>query len=300
MSEVVSGRTYFSVPPPPPQMNNISSRFCLQTSPVTGTYPEDDSRSLGNKAYDSIVKCNSKQWATDVGPPCLSFGHCVDGVLQKGPQCGFAALIMAAHIWKKDDLTLDLLVKIGKQKGYTIQGELFSAYFMEDLAQEFCSAQVVDSANLCPNVIWECLLQGYLLLVPYDSDKNYHPCLQNGHKAHWALLTGCFLVLKESAEIFLNKYFERDSNVPRLFHAEVDGPVDGVLSKKLLGYMENAFVYTMQGKSRRPGVWSLKDLIASNQNLFKVSPGRNNETYVIPPNGIENELCGKIVILKPN
>ncbi|CAE1258186.1 unnamed protein product [Acanthosepion pharaonis] len=228
MSEVVSGRTYFSVPPPPPQMNNISSRFCLQTSPVTGTYPEDDSRSLGNKAYDSIVKCNSKQWATDVGPPCLSFGHCVDGVLQKGPQCGFAALIMAAHIWKKDDLTLDLLVKIGKQKGYTIQGELFSAYFMEDLAQEFCSAQVVDSANLCPNVIWECLLQGYLLLVPYDSDKNYHPCLQNGHKAHWALLTGCFLVLKESAEIFLNKYFERDSNVPRLFHAEVDGPVDGI------------------------------------------------------------------------
>ena len=107
-------------------------------------------------------------------------------------------------------------------------------------------------------------------------------------------------MLKESAETFLEKYFERDPDLPPLFHAEVDGPVDHVLCNKLLSNVDNAFVYTMQGKSRRPGVWSLKDLIASNQNLFKVSPGRNNETYVIPPNGIENELCGKIVILKPN
>lgn len=281
-------------------MNNTSSRCCLQMSPVSGTYPEDDSKSLGNKAYDCIVSSNTRRWTTDLGPLCLSFGHYAEGVLQKGPQCGFAALYMAAQIWKKDDLTLDLLVKIGKQKGYTIQGELFSAYFMEDLAQEFCSAQVVDSAHLCPNVIWECLLQGFLLLVPYDSDKNYHPCLQNGHKAHWALLTGCFLVLKESAETFLEENFERDPGLPPLFHAEIESSVDTVLCNKLLSNVENAFVYTMQGKSRRPGVWSLKDLLASNQNLFKVSPVRNNETYVIPPNGIENELCGKIVILKPN
>ncbi|GAB1607576.1 UPF0692 protein C19orf54 homolog [Argonauta hians] len=343
MSDVRHGRIYFSVPPPPPPPPPVqptaappppptapppvppprapsSPPFPMQAGTTTApttiptmtsvtvpvcavTDPEEDSRSLGYKAYQTLVNSRIKgSDPTQPRPVCLSFGHSVDGVLQKGPQCGFVALYMGARVWKMDSLSLDQLVNIGQRKGYTIQGELFSAYFMEDLAKEFCCSQVVDSAQLCLNVIWECLLKGYLILVPYDSDKNYQPCLKQGHKAHWSLLTGCFMVLKSTCEPYLKSCFEQDLDEPSLFHADIE---DGdrldtpEIRKNLVGNVEEIFVYTMQGKSRRPGIWSLSELFASNQNLLQVSPGRNNETYVIPPNGIENELCGKIVLLRP-
>ncbi|XP_036365564.1 UPF0692 protein C19orf54 homolog isoform X3 [Octopus sinensis] len=323
MSDVSNGRFYFSVPPPPPPQPppqptdrnlRVLSQLCMQAAtpmtssrsaimPVTTvTFPDEDSRSLGYKAYHTLINgrsCNGSD-SSQPRPVCLSFGHSVEGVLQKGPQCGFAALYMGARLWKMDSFSLDRLVNIGQQKGYTIQGELFSAYFMEDLAREFCYSQVVDTAKLCLNVIWECLLQGYLILVPYDSDKNYQPCLKRGHKAHWSLLTGCFIVLKHSCKPFLQNCFEQDLDEPSLFHTDIDEDhIDPEVRKNLVNNIEEIFVYTMQGKSRRPGIWSLRDLFASNQNLIQVSPVRNNETYVIPPNGIENELCGKIVLLRP-
>ena len=34
------------------------------------------------------------------------------------------------------------------------------------------------------------LLRGMPVLVPYDNDRNFEPILQNGHKAHWAIITG--------------------------------------------------------------------------------------------------------------
>lgn len=33
-------------------------------------------------------------------------------------------------------------------------------------------------------------LKKALIIVPYDCDRNFEPCLQNGTKAHWALIVG--------------------------------------------------------------------------------------------------------------
>lgn len=29
-----------------------------------------------------------------------------------------------------------------------------------------------------------------IIILRYDSDLNHHPCCRQGHKAHWAVLTG--------------------------------------------------------------------------------------------------------------
>ena len=54
-----------------------------------------------------------------------------------------------------------------------------------------CTAQVFEG-NLYGNQleILKHLLHGNPVLIPYDNDKNFEPCLRNGHKAHWALATG--------------------------------------------------------------------------------------------------------------
>ncbi|CAI9735919.1 Hypothetical predicted protein [Octopus vulgaris] len=298
MSDVSNGRIYFSVPPPPPPQPppqptdrnlRVLSQLCMQAAtpmtssrstitPVTTvTFPDEDSRSLGYKAYHTLIngRCNGSD-SSQPRPVCLSFGHSVEGVLQKGPQCGFAALYMGARLWKMDSFSLDRLVNIGQQKGYTIQGELFSAYFMEDLAREFCYSQVVDTAKLCLNVIWECLLQGYLILVPYDSDKNYQPCLKRGHKAHWSLLTGCFIVLKHSCKPFLQNCFEQDLDEPSLFHTDIDEDhIDPEVRKNLVNNIEEIFVYTMQGKSHNRSKRRNVDIAPIDPDLVIVNTDRS-------------------------
>ena len=54
-----------------------------------------------------------------------------------------------------------------------------------------CKAEVYDG-NLFENrvEIVQHILLGHPILVPYDNDRNFEPCLRNGHKAHWAILTG--------------------------------------------------------------------------------------------------------------
>jgi hypothetical protein len=62
----------------------------------------------------------------------------------------------------------------------------------------------------------------------------------------------------------------------------------------------DVFVFGVQGKSQRVGLWSLDRLLDSNANLREVDPGREAEVdqYVLPPEGIQQVLCHKIVVLQ--
>ena len=58
-------------------------------------------------------------------------------------------------------------------------------------------------------------------------------------------------------------------------------------------------VYAKQGKSKHTGVWNAKTLVESCCNLIEIDPGRleDGESYMFPEKGIEEELCGKVVVL---
>lgn len=87
---------------------------------------------------------------------------------------------------------LDNLLSMARSKGYSQQGEMYSAENLGQLAKEFygLGCQVISYGFEDHQFIVSELLKGSAVLVPYDADKNHKPCLENGHKAHWALLTG--------------------------------------------------------------------------------------------------------------
>lgn len=80
-------------------------------------------------------------------------------------------------------------------------GEMFSAQgllqlFIDNLkfanlnSRERVRAYIYDG-HLESEFIREKLKRHCMLLVPYDADKrNHEPTLENGHKAHWALIIG--------------------------------------------------------------------------------------------------------------
>lgn len=87
---------------------------------------------------------------------------------------------------------LDNLLDMARSKGYSHQGEMYSTENLGQLAKEFygLGCQVISYGFEDHHFIMSELLKGSAVLVPYDADKNHKPCLENGHKAHWALLTG--------------------------------------------------------------------------------------------------------------
>ncbi|WAR19495.1 CS054-like protein [Mya arenaria] len=58
-------------------------------------------------------------------------------------------------------------------------------------------------------------------------------------------------------------------------------------------------VYAKQGKSKYTGIWNAKTLVESCCNLIEIDPQRlrDEENYAFPDKGIEEELCGKVVVL---
>ena len=91
---------------------------------------------------------------------------------------------------------LDDLLTMATSKGFSNQGEMYSAENLAQLAKEFYGLEclVISDGFEDNQFIVSELLKGSAVLVPYDADKNHKPCLENGHKAHWALFTGQSLI----------------------------------------------------------------------------------------------------------
>lgn len=58
-------------------------------------------------------------------------------------------------------------------------------------------------------------------------------------------------------------------------------------------------VYAKQGKSKHTGIWNAKTLVESCCNLIEIDPERlqDGDNYTFPDKGIQEELCGKVVVL---
>ncbi|CAL1546094.1 unnamed protein product [Lymnaea stagnalis] len=215
---------------------------------------------------------------------------------------------MASELIGGQCVTTEDVFEEAKVKFYTKQGEMFSAQAISDLASHFlcCGVECIKLRNspttqmLDGHEIIGHLLKGNLVLVPYDADRNHGPCQKKGHKAHWALLTGFFAAIQiTEAPEYLTIECEKDSEIPTLYYWS-NLPTKPC-SEKIISFIESNkdfYVFGHHGKSKYAGVWSLDDLLLSNDNLMEAGPERNSEEYVMPPGGVEAGLRSQIVVLK--
>lgn len=229
------------------------------------------------------------EWGSISRDPVLVVSVPVEHVLQSGPMCGLVALSMASSAHGQTAIinATDLLV-VAKNLGYTNHGEIFSVGFMQSLAQSVlpnCAVTVVTNELSDPQFIAQHVASGDVFLVPYDSDRNFAPACLQGHKAHWALVTG-IIISTTSTEL----------------HKQVTMLPPGKTSLSLVQSLacDRLQVLALQGKSRHLSSWPLQDLVASNNNLVQVDPAREfaDAKYVIPSEGIAQTLRGKSVLIQ--
>lgn len=285
-------------PPPPPNMaplkglslKNIVGAVLMIAQEPTGTSREQFRRKLKVTIEKDIPELSSKVLLSSIFPVCP--------IMQDGPCCGIVALAMAAQMLSKET-TASHVLQTSQNLGFSLQGELFSAYNLAKLAEETlnCTSEVLDMRDSeSKGSLLRHLANSHPVLVPYDGDGNNAPCLKNGHKAHWALLTGFLASIPKPLGINNSLDITEDIELCPLYHIKSKKFVP--LHDQIVG-SPDVFVYGIQGKSRNVSLWPLHNLLASNANLREVDPNREAETgqYLIPQEGIQSVLCNKIVIL---
>ncbi|XP_077174799.1 actin maturation protease isoform X2 [Paroedura picta] len=212
-------------------------------------------------------------------------------------RCGLVALWMAgALLHPPKAVTLEEVVQVALERGYTAQGEMFSAADMARLAEEVFSCQAellsggLDGKN--HERILQHLLTNLPLLIPYDEDSNHEPCLRHGYKAHWAVVSGALLGLRRDSPL---PACQEDQELPGLFHATL--PCAPLPAEALV----ETYLLSKQGKSCRYQLWSYRQLQESNAQLTDFSPRRaaDGKVYVVPAGGVQEGLCGRAVLLHP-
>lgn len=282
-------------PPPPP----IFPSSIKQLTVVVPTVHLSKALS----AEEEVSKTCSYLWnyITENFEQCklVSFYRQVYPILQQGPMCGIVALCMADQILNSQDfISVDKVFSQAQHKGFTKQGEMFSARNMAVLAEDVlkCKADVWENGLTDIAGVLHHLAEGWPVLVPYDADGNFEPCCKNGHSAHWGILTG-FCFTNHTNQINISS-FKVDDNIPQLYHARRGQILEENL--QTLSTSERIFVFGHQGKSKHLGVWQYKRLCESNRNLNKVAPKHQVEgQFNLPVGGIEEGLCNKIVVLSP-
>ncbi|XP_015266103.1 PREDICTED: UPF0692 protein C19orf54 homolog isoform X2 [Gekko japonicus] len=193
-------------------------------------------------------------------------------------------------------VSLEEVVQVALERGYTAQGEMFSASDVAKLAEEVfpCQAELLSGGLEGQNRerILQHLLAGLPLLIPYDEDSNHEPCLRRGYKAHWAVVSGALLGLKGDSRL---PACQEDAEMPGLFHAT---PPCAPLPP---GAVTETYLLSKQGKSCRYQLWDYRRVQESNAQLTDFSPRRaaDGKVYVVPAGGVREGLCGRAVLLHP-
>ncbi|XP_075692222.1 actin maturation protease [Rhinoderma darwinii] len=276
-------------PPPPPVLcppppSQVKSKFFKKVA-------ENSDPSVGGcDELKRLIKNQQERFGGHL--KWLLYNQHIPSLIQEGPQCGLVALWMAGGILsKKHEVTLDHIVQVATTKGYTINGEMFSADHMSCLAEEIfgCHCELLTGGMEGENreTILCHLTAGRPVLIPYDEDFNHEPCQRDGHRAHWAVISGGLLGMQ-------NGSFEPDPQVPRLFHPP---PCPSTLNTDDI---EQLYLVAKQGKSLRYQLWEYGSLSRSNSQLLHLDPKRScdGNVYVVPEGGVQAGLCGKILLLK--
>ncbi|XP_029964404.1 actin maturation protease isoform X2 [Salarias fasciatus] len=279
------------LPPPPPPASapkkKLYQTLSSSRSPVEGNYTE--ALLLLSQREASFRK--DLQW--------ILVNTYVPSLIQDGPQCGLVALWMAAHL-RLPPMTVDIetVVQTALSKGYTAQGEMFSAQNMAQLAEEVCDikAELVTGGMRGNNAlaIISHLWGRQPVLIPYDMDHNLEPCQRGGYKAHWAVASGVLLGLDWGS--VSEDRAQPDHTLPWLWIARDGGspcPVNNSAA------VREVHVLAKQGKSLRYQLWSLDSVAQSNEQLKAMDPQRASDgtQYMVPQGGLEAGLAGQAVLL---
>ncbi|XP_075997046.1 actin maturation protease [Genypterus blacodes] len=277
-------------PPPPPapacRSKKLYQAIASGRSAVEGDHTE--ARLLLGQRESSFRR--DLQW--------ILVNTYVPSLIQDGPQCGLVALWMAAHL-RQPPLCFDMesVVQTALSRGYTAQGEMFSARDMALLAEEVCTctAKLLSgglSGNNATTIITH-LWSRQPVLIPYDEDFNHEPCQRGGHRAHWAVASGVLLGLDQGSAG--TDLVQPDAALPWLhLLAHTDSPCPFGATA-----VREAYILAKQGKSLRYQLWSLDCVAQSNDQLRTMDPQRANDggQYVVPPGGVEAGLAGQAVLL---
>ncbi|KAK3855942.1 hypothetical protein Pcinc_037682 [Petrolisthes cinctipes] len=166
------------------------------------------------------IFANAKDWGfLEEDVDTLSIYTQLRPVIQQGPQCGLVALSMASQVFP-DTIDVSSLLEAARGQGFTSHGEMFSCDAMAKLAEEVITgveASVRRDVLSCSSTFTNILMQGDLILVPYDAERNYMPGLRGGHKAHWGVVCGC-LIQCPSFNHHPARHSKLDSHIDHLWH----------------------------------------------------------------------------------
>ena len=198
--------------------------------------------------------------------------------------CGLVAISIAAELLTGTVFPPEKLLHCAQEKGYSKQGEMFSAQHLLDLAQSQlkCRGSLIDTHTVTTADILTMIAEKRVLVVAYDADKDHSPCLARGHRAHWCTLVGFAIV--------------SDSPMSSPGHIELC-PTDFNIEKFQEVTMDCVYVFARQGKSRHLGLWGLSALLESNSNLIEAGNWRDPCQYVIPSQGLAQSLSSVLVHL---
>lgn len=214
-----------------------------------------------------------------------------------------------SHFTKnKEGILPEAIVGVAKERGFTKQGEMFSVDNMAALAQEILGGGVevtveeIEELLNNENMI-KFLGTGDMFLVPYDCDFNHEPCLAEGEKAHWGLVTGFVMAVKmDIIDNIKDKavLVAKDIENTQIFHLS-ELPSEGLcqLSNMVEVSESHLLLLAKQSKSLSLGAWRRDKLVKSCLNLIEIDPKREAEIelYQIPDGGIKAGLAGRMVHL---
>uniref|UniRef100_A0A1A8FWD5 Actin maturation protease n=1 Tax=Nothobranchius korthausae TaxID=1143690 RepID=A0A1A8FWD5_9TELE len=225
----------------------------------------------------------------------------VPSLIQDGPQCGLVALWMATHLLQlQQAINMETVVQTAMRRGYTAQGEMFSASNLALLAEEVCGckAELLSGGLSGCNgaAIFKHLWAGQPVLIPYDNDLNHEPCQRSGHRAHWAVASGVLMGLDQGS--VNTEHTHSDPTLPWL-HLAAETPDSCPIDSTTV---REVYILAKQGKSLRYRLWSLDSIAQSNQQLKALDPQRveDGTRYVVPEGGLEAGLAGQAVLLHRN
>lgn len=211
-------------PPPPPTATPCQqSKTPLSELNVVDVINNNGNR-IGKPHHNVILSSGECAWATqypEIQKACFLNRVCqyapprelrvqnVEPILQNGPTCGLTALSMIFD----GSPSAKALLEQAIARGYSNNGEMFSARQLNELFEVVLeeNRHLVEYKPVTHTLIsgWMDdpnmqikLRLGAMFLVPYDPDKNHTPCLNRGHRAHWALVVGYLIDQFEDFYVF--------------------------------------------------------------------------------------------------
>ncbi|KAG5674684.1 hypothetical protein PVAND_004636 [Polypedilum vanderplanki] len=192
----------------------------------------------------------------------------VNSILQVGPTCGLTALSMVFN----GSPNADSLLKKAIRLKYSLNGEMFSAQWLLNLLKE----NIEESNVLKPNKVRAYIYDGIL-------DTEF---IKEKLKMH------CMILVPYDADI--RNHTPAIENGHRAHWCLVCG--------FLIDESKNFYIFARNGKSKNLGLFSLKDLSDSNDNLneFQQPTQHVNSIFLLPECGINgnNGLKRKCIIIE--